>query len=79
MQIDVWLKSACDDAERRGLPELKPLLETLARSTAALREADPAHRALAPGQTDTSVAAGAPATSDPARRVTRTNPDTPAA
>ncbi len=40
MQIDVWLKAACDDAERRGLPELKPLLETLARSTAALREAD---------------------------------------
>ena len=40
MQIDVWLKAACDDAERRGLPELKPLLETLARSTQALREAD---------------------------------------
>lgn len=35
-----WLKAACEDAERRGLPELKPLLETLARSTAALREAD---------------------------------------
>ena len=40
MQIDAWLKAACDDAERRGLPELKPLLETLARSTAALRAAD---------------------------------------
>jgi hypothetical protein len=40
MQINAWLKAACDDAERRGLPELKPLLETLARSTAALREAD---------------------------------------
>ena len=40
MTIDAWLKSACDDAERRGLPDLKPLLETLARATAALREAD---------------------------------------
>jgi hypothetical protein len=40
MTIDTWLKAACEDAERRGLPELKPLLETLARSTAALREAD---------------------------------------
>ena len=40
MSIEDWLKSACDDAERRGLPELKPLLEALARSTAALREAD---------------------------------------
>lgn len=40
MTVDAWLKSACDDAERRGLPELKPLLDTLARSTLALREED---------------------------------------
>jgi hypothetical protein len=40
MQIDDWLRAACDDAERRGLAELKPLLESLARSTAALREMD---------------------------------------
>jgi hypothetical protein len=40
MTIEAWLKAACEDAERRGLPDLKPLLETLARSTAALREAD---------------------------------------
>jgi hypothetical protein len=40
MAIDAWLKAACEDAERRGLPELKPLLEALARSTAALRDAD---------------------------------------
>ena len=79
MQIEVWLKSACDDAERRGLPELKPLLETLARSTVALREADSALRALALVRTDPSVAAGAPATSDPARGVTRTTPDIPTA
>jgi len=45
MQIESWLKAACDDAERRGLPELKPLLETLARSTAALRAADRGVRA----------------------------------
>jgi hypothetical protein len=40
MTIDAWLKAACDDAERRGLPELKPLLETLARALTLLREAD---------------------------------------
>jgi hypothetical protein len=40
MSIEAWLKAACEDADRRGLPELKPLLETLARSMAALREAD---------------------------------------
>ena len=28
------------DGERRGLPALRPLLEALARSTAALRAAD---------------------------------------
>jgi hypothetical protein len=39
-RIDAWLASACADADKRGLPELKPLLETLARSTEALREAD---------------------------------------
>jgi hypothetical protein len=39
-QIEAWLAAACADAERRGLPELKPLLESLARSTAALRAAD---------------------------------------
>ena len=40
MTIDAWLKAAAEDAERRGLPGLKPLLETLARATAALRAAD---------------------------------------
>jgi hypothetical protein len=39
-RLDAWLASAIEDAERRGLPELKPLLEGLARSTAALRAAD---------------------------------------
>ena len=36
----MWLDNATQDAERRGLPELKPLLEALARSTSALRTAD---------------------------------------
>jgi hypothetical protein len=40
MTIDAWLQAAIADAERRGLPELKPILETLARATAALRAAD---------------------------------------
>ncbi len=38
--IDAWLRAAVADAERRGLPELKPLLETLARSTRQLRAAE---------------------------------------
>ena len=40
MTIDAWLQEAIADAERRGLPTLKPLLQTLARATAALRAAD---------------------------------------
>ena len=40
MTIESWLQAAVADAEKRGLPELKPILETLARATAALRSAD---------------------------------------
>jgi hypothetical protein len=40
MDITAWLARAIADADARGLPELKPLLETLARSTQALRDAD---------------------------------------
>jgi len=39
MNIEEWLKAAIADAERRGLPELKPLLEALAQSTRTLRAA----------------------------------------
>ena len=39
-RVDAWLAAACADAVRRGLPELRPLLEALARSTEALRIAD---------------------------------------
>ncbi len=40
MTVKSWLEHAIQDAERRGLPGLKSLLETLARSTSALRSAD---------------------------------------
>ena len=32
MTIESWLRAAVADAERRRLPELKPILEALARS-----------------------------------------------
>jgi hypothetical protein len=38
--VESWLADAIADAERRGLAELRPLLETLARSTGALRSVD---------------------------------------
>ena len=40
MTVATWLAAALADAERRGLPELKPLIEMLGRSTEALRAAD---------------------------------------
>jgi hypothetical protein len=40
MRIADWLDRVVADAERRGLAELVPLLQTLARSTEALRAAD---------------------------------------
>jgi hypothetical protein len=40
MHVDDWLRSAIADAEKRGLPQLKTLLESLARSTLNLRQAD---------------------------------------
>ena len=38
--VAAWLERAVADADRRGLTDLKPLLEMIARSTAALRDAD---------------------------------------
>jgi hypothetical protein len=61
MTIDAWLQSAVADAERRGLPELKPLLEGLAKSTAALRAADfndDASGSLAPRPTPSASSSG---------------------
>ena len=40
MTVKTWLDNALQDAERRGLPALRPLLEALARATSALRSAD---------------------------------------
>jgi hypothetical protein len=40
MTVDLWLKAAIADAEARGMPELKPLLESLAAATRTLRSAD---------------------------------------
>ena len=61
-QTEAWLRAACADADRRGLPQLKPLLETLARSTAALREAERAvHDAERMTGTDGAAEAGPPA------------------
>ena len=39
MTIETWLRDAIADTERRGLPELKALLEALAQATLALRRA----------------------------------------
>jgi hypothetical protein len=49
MDLDAWLNAARLDAERRGLPELKPLLETLAGATGRLRSA--AEQLREPGST----------------------------
>jgi len=40
MTIKTWLEISIQDAERQGLPELKPLLEGLAKATSALRTAE---------------------------------------
>jgi hypothetical protein len=40
MTIETWLPGALADARKRGLPDLTPMLEALARATAALRAAD---------------------------------------
>jgi len=39
MTIEEWLADACADADRRGIPDLKPLLASLADATRALRDA----------------------------------------
>lgn len=40
MSVDAWLEAAVADAERRGLPDLRPLLEALARAVRTLRAAN---------------------------------------
>jgi hypothetical protein len=48
MTVETWLRAAIADAERRGLPELKPVLEALASAMRALRAADWNERASEP-------------------------------
>jgi hypothetical protein len=45
--LEAWLAAAVEDARRRGIPQLEPLLRSLAQSTAALRAAD-WHDSVAP-------------------------------
>ena len=40
MTVESWLEAAIADAEQRGLPDLKPLLEALAKATTHLRSLD---------------------------------------
>ena len=40
MTIKTWLETAIQDADKRNLAALRPMLEALARSTSALRSAD---------------------------------------
>jgi hypothetical protein len=39
-RLETWLEQALQDADRRQLPGLRPLLEALSRSTSLLRDAD---------------------------------------
>ena len=58
MTPEDWLESARADAQRRGLPDLRPALEGLARSAGVLRAAD--WNDDASGARDTGPAAPAP-------------------
>jgi hypothetical protein len=64
MTIKTWLDNAIQEAERRGLTPLRPLLENLARATSALRTADWNYDAS--GEAD--VTADASAEADLSRR-----------
>ena len=72
MTIKAWLEMAVHDAERRGLPELKPLLEALAKATSALRTAEwnadaTGDEQLGPDPGSPSTTLGARPIPDPAR------------
>jgi hypothetical protein len=41
MTVETWMKIVLDDADRRGLPEIKPLLEAIAKAMREVRAADP--------------------------------------
>jgi hypothetical protein len=58
--VEAWLRAAVEDAERRGLPEFKPLLEGLAHSTLMLRAADWNDYVPGGGQAEGGEAEGLP-------------------
>jgi len=60
MTVKAWLEMATHDAECRGLPELKPLLEALAKATSALRTAEWNADATGEFASDTNPASGIP-------------------
>jgi hypothetical protein len=63
MNTDAWLEAACGDADRRGLPELKPLLTSLAATMRAIRAADwndAAEGSPAPSATGNAATGGQP-------------------
>ena len=61
MTIKTWLETAIQDAERKNLAALRPMLESLARSTSALRSADWNFDATGePHRTTTTLSTGTP-------------------
>jgi hypothetical protein len=40
MTLDDWYDAARNDADRRGLPDLKPVIDLLRQAARQLREAD---------------------------------------
>jgi hypothetical protein len=67
MTVEHWLEAACADADLRGLPELKPLLESLVAPTQSLRAADwNDHAASERVQALAGSAAPAPSSEGPA-------------
>jgi hypothetical protein len=40
MTLDDWYTAAREDVDRRGLPDMKPLIDALQQATRQLRDAD---------------------------------------
>jgi hypothetical protein len=40
MTVETWLKMVLEDADKRGIPEIKPLLEAVAKAMRDLRAAN---------------------------------------
>ena len=63
-RLEAWLTAACADAERRGLGELKPLLESMAKSSAALRDADAQLDAIEQAEAQAAAGSAIPSKTD---------------